>query len=267
MTEAEFVERLRVLAARKTYYKRKWPDNLCYVHNDLRTSADCVNLIKAVLNGYDVNNNTPNYYQKLLGNTGDCTETQLLEQCTDVSDDFSKLGNHCAILWMNKPQGHVGVYLGHNVTINGQIYNVVECTASWKGGILYSYVDADGVRRQYKGAKKNCQWMKYGRPTKWVSFDNSGSSEPSEPIYAHYPELWMRVDPKTKRYLTRGQYVTELQKLLVKKGYDPKGIDGVFGPGCDKAVRGFQKENTDIYGKQLVVDGCVGQKTWGALYK
>ena len=92
MNEKQFVERLMVLANRKTYYKNRYPDNLCYVHADGRTSADCVNLVKAVLNGYDVNNNMPGYYQRDLSNTGDCTEAELLCQCTDISDDFSNMG-------------------------------------------------------------------------------------------------------------------------------------------------------------------------------
>ena len=58
-----------------------------------------------------------------------------------------------------------------------------------------------------------------------------------------------------------------LQQLLVDKGYNPNGIDGIFGNGCLKAVKEFQKNNTDINGKKLVVDGYVGQKTWGSLYK
>ncbi|MEC9487364.1 MAG: N-acetylmuramidase family protein [Prosthecochloris sp.] len=37
-------------------------------------------------------------------------------------------------------------------------------------------------------------------------------------------------------------------------------IDGVFGPGTDRAVKAFQAQNG------LVVDGIVGQKTWTTLF-
>jgi len=259
MTESQFISRLQALASRKTYYKNKYPYNLCYIHNDNRTSADCVNLIKALLNGYDVNKTTPGYYQKDLSNTGDCTEAELLCQCTDVSSDFKLLGGQCAILYM---KGHVGVYLGRDVVINGNAYNVIECTASWEKGILYSYVDTTGARYKCKGmTRRNGTWTQYGRPTKWV--DMGAKKED----YSKWPVLYMKIDPKTKKYLTRGEYVTKLQTQLVKKGYDPKGIDGIFGPGCNAAVKKFQKENTDVDGKKLVVDGYVGPKTWGALYK
>ena len=103
MTSEQFVERLRILAARKTYYKNKYPDNLCYVHSDKRTSADCVNLIKAILNGYNVYNTTVGYYQKDLSNTGDCTEIELLNQCDEVTDDFAHMGDKPRILYM---KGH-----------------------------------------------------------------------------------------------------------------------------------------------------------------
>ena len=56
-----------------------------------------------------------------------------------------------------------------------------------------------------------------------------------------------------------GASVTALQILLAGYGYDPNGIDGDFGPGCEKAVKAFQKDNG------LEADGIVGQKTWEKL--
>lgn len=49
--------------------------------------------------------------------------------------------------------------------------------------------------------------------------------------------------------------VTQLQKELQAWGYDPNGIDGNFGPGCEAAVKQFQKDNG------LSVDGSVGPAT------
>lgn len=268
MTSDQFISRLKALAARRTYYKNKWPDNLCYIHSDGRTSADCSNLVKAILNGYNIYNNAIGYYQKDLSNTGDCTEIELLNQCTDVSSNFSNMGNNPRILWMNKPNGHIGVYLGQEVVIDGKKYNVIECSKGF-GGITYSWVDPDGTRRRYQGDKKNCKWMKHGLPSKWVDMGEQVTpQQPSKPSvdYSKYPVLKFTKD-KNGKYTTRGNYVKILQQLLVNKGYDPKGIDGVFGPGCQAAVIKFQKENTDIYNKKLEVDGCVGPLTWGSLYK
>ncbi len=247
MTSDDFIKRAKVLASRKTYYKNKWPDNLCYVHTDGRTSADCVNLYKAILNGYDVYNQTPGYYQKTLTNTGDCSEARLIGQCTDVSTDFKKLRDkEPRILYM---KGHIGGFIGTEI-INGKEYNVIEATTSFGGGIVYSYVNEKGERYSHKGGSRNGKWTQHGLMTKWVNY--LPISEP-KPVYDYskYPVL---------KKGSKGEYVYTLQKLLVSKGYDPKGVDGIFGPGCDAAVRKFQRDN------KLVVDGCVGPKTWGALY-
>ena len=247
MTSDDFIKRAKVLASRKTYYKNKWPDNLCYVHTDGRTSADCVNLYKAILNGYDVYNQTPGYYQKTLTNTGDCSEARLIGQCTDVSTDFKKLRDkEPRILYM---KGHIGGFIGTEI-INGKEYNVIEATTSFGGGIVYSYVNEKGERYSHKGGSRNGKWTQHGLMTKWVKYLEI--SEP-KPVYDYskYPVL---------KKGSKGEYVYTLQKLLVSKGYDPKGVDGIFGPGCDAAVRKFQRD------KKLVVDGCVGPKTWGALY-
>lgn len=252
MSEREFVERLRVLANRPSFYKNKYPFNLCYINPDGRTSADCVNLLKAIFNGYDVNNKKVGYYQRDLKNTGDCTEAELLCQCSDVSEDFSKLDKHARVLYMRTPNGHIGAYLGFEITRNNNIYNVIECTASFGGGIVYSWVDKDGTRRHCKKGVKNCKWQKHGLPSKWVNIapdaPNSNETKADDKI----------IKPTLRRG-NRGEYVVELQRLLVAKGYDPKGIDGIFGQGCEKAVRQFQKD------AGLQVDGIVGAKTWAAL--
>ncbi len=167
MTEKQFVERLLNIRNRKTFYKNKYPYNLCYINKDGRTSADCLNYIKAILNGYNIYNNTIGYYQSDLSNTGDCTEAELIGQCSDVSVDFGKLGTHPEILYM---KGHVGVYLGKEIESK---YNVVECTVSFGGGVVYSYVDADGTRRKEKGAMKNSKWISHGKPSKWVEIEKA----------------------------------------------------------------------------------------------
>ncbi len=58
-----------------------------------------------------------------------------------------------------------------------------------------------------------------------------------------------------------GADVKKLQTSLVKLGFNPGPIDGVFGPKTNAAVRAFQK----AYG--LVVDGIVGKNTGAAIDK
>lgn len=53
--------------------------------------------------------------------------------------------------------------------------------------------------------------------------------------------------------------VTEIQRALMAKGFDPGVIDGVWGRRTAAAVRAFQAS------RQLLVDGVVGPKTREAL--
>ena len=254
MTSEQFIERLKVLAARRTYYKNKYPDNLCYIHADGRTSADCVNLVKALLNGYDVNNNMIGYYQRDLSNTGDCTEKGLIDQCSGVSNDFKSI-KAPAILYM---KGRIRTYIG--ITPDNR-FNVIECTTSFGGGIVYSWVDQDGTRRSENGGKPIIlsngtyqRWEKYGYPTKWVSYGSVQSEPPKTEINR----------PMLKKG-SKGRDVDLLKALLIQKGYIP--YSDVFDDSTLKAVKLYQEQHTDASGKRLEVDGIVGPKTWESLLK
>lgn len=63
---------------------------------------------------------------------------------------------------------------------------------------------------------------------------------------------------QTVKLKSRGTYVSYLQELLVKLGYDLPAT-GYFGQMTDQAVRDFQQKNN------LVIDGQVGLKTWTLL--
>ena len=64
--------------------------------------------------------------------------------------------------------------------------------------------------------------------------------------------------PILKRGST-GPDVTALQQRLQELGFDPNGVDGIFGPGTESAVKAFQQANG------LAVDGVVGPNTQAAL--
>lgn len=65
----------------------------------------------------------------------------------------------------------------------------------------------------------------------------------------------------TLRNGDRGDYVKQLQQLLISIGYDlgKFGADGKFGDKTEVAVKHFQKKN------DLTVDGIVGKRTWAKL--
>jgi hypothetical protein len=56
-----------------------------------------------------------------------------------------------------------------------------------------------------------------------------------------------------------GPEVAKLQESLKNQGFDPKGLDGNFGPGTKNAVIAFQKS------KGLTADGIAGPATLAAL--
>ncbi|MGI9023026.1 MAG: M64 family metallopeptidase [Acidimicrobiales bacterium] len=76
------------------------------------------------------------------------------------------------------------------------------------------------------------------------------------------PQTWgalLAAGQPTLRRGATGQAVRNLQGLLLAHGHDPRGIDGIFGPGTEAAVRAFQRQAA------IAVDGVVGPQTWGAL--
>lgn len=239
MTASEYIRRLEVIAARNTYYSNKYPNNLCYIHSDGRTSADCWNLIKALLNGYDVNKTTVGYYQKDLSNTGDCTVDGLIKQCTDVSTNFKKLKNgEPRLLYM---KNHAGSFIGEKV-IDGKVYNVIESTGSWERKVLYSYVDETGARRHYKGAAKNGQWTKHGKMTAWLDYSGTPEVAPVQPVEKNLDAVAMDVykgkygnEPnRSKKLKAEGYTAAEIKKIQTKVDALCKGNTTV--PKDDTAI-------------------------------
>ena len=78
------------------------------------------------------------------------------------------------------------------------------------------------------------------------------------------PVTWLNIDeadlsnPLIKRGST-GNPVRRAQRRLTAAGFDTGGIDGVFGPATESAVRAFQEANG------LAADGIVGPQTWAAI--
>lgn len=196
MTSEEYISRLKIVAARNTYYSNKYPNNLLYIHNDGRTSGDCLNTIKALLNGYDVNVTKIGYYQRDLSNTGDVSEPVLLSQCTEISSDFDNIPKG-SLLYM---RGHVGTYIGLTKR-NGMEYNVIECTKSFGGGVVYSWVDADGTRRSFKDGVRNGKWISHGLMTRYIDYSAKEEPKPEEKPAA----------PKTY-FVHRGDTLTSIAK-------------------------------------------------------
>lgn len=243
MTSGEFVRRLEVLASRPSYYSNKHPYNVCYIHSDGRISADCWNLIKCILNGYDVNSTKVGYYQHDLSNTGDVDGKTLVGMCSDVSTDFSRLKNgEPRFLYMKGTKvDHAGAFIGER-NIGGKIYNVIEVTSSWERKILYSYVDPEGWRRHYKGAATNGRWTKHGKMTKWLDYSGTPEVAPVQPAEKNLDAVAMDVykgkygnEPnRSKKLKAEGYTAAEIKKIQTKVDALCKGNTTV--PKDDTAI-------------------------------
>ena len=162
ITKEQWVKYLIDLAKRETKYLSAYPFNLLYF-DGVVWYADCVNLHKALFNGRDIYNYTPDIYQEDLDNTGDIDPSEMINLCSDISLDFKKLmEGEPRILYSH---GHIGAYLGKNIDTPEGLCNVVETTTPFGNKIAFSWVDPDGSRRNIKNGKYYGKWIKHGIPS------------------------------------------------------------------------------------------------------
>ena len=178
-SQKDWVKAMKKAASLKTVYINHFPQNCLFKTGDI-ISADCSNFQKCLFNGADIFNLSPgvNHGELWPKNTGDCTCEQLIAQCTELSSDFKKLlkEKKPALLYL---PGHIGAYIGEEITINRFKYNVIEWTAwnsgDFSAGCIYSYIDDHGRRLNHKGGANQClTWAKHGKPTKWVKYVDDG---------------------------------------------------------------------------------------------
>lgn len=138
----------------------------------------------------------------------------------------------CLVFKMNGSgrMHHIGIYLG-----DGTVAEMASSAANY----LHRSVEATS-------------WTHWGTP-KWIEY----AADP------HTCTLDLEIVLPS---LVRGHrcgYVKTLQRILVSRGYNTNGVDGIFGSGTEEAVKKFQAEN----GVSVKYPGTVGAKTWEALLK
>lgn len=147
--------------------------------------------------------------------------------------------------WQDKGTGdnkgnpdHVGIV----VAINGTALTIIEGN---KGeAVAYRYLNING--RYIRG---------YCLPD--YSKKASKATEPTKTAQNTFVSINLPVIKNN----ASGGYVRALQAILTAKGVTTDGIDGIFGPKTEKAVKVFQKAN------HLDDDGIVGKNTWTALMR
>ena len=173
------------------------------------------------------------------------SDTMYRKYCTDKGElksgkrtDGQGLKPGTAVFVWKEAKGkytHVGLYVGNGM--------VIEAAGAQKGVI--------------SGKVSNKKWTHWGE---LKGVDYSGTTP--EPAPAPEPEK-----KPTIRRGSKGPYVVELQKDLIDLGYDvgKTGADGKFGANTEKAVKAFQRDHDGPDGRELKIDGIVGQATWWAL--
>jgi LysM repeat protein len=178
MNQSEFISVLEAFVNTPNYYDNTYPNNLLFHHTNGKFSGDCWNTIKCILSGATPDNipvGTHFDVRKLV--TGDVDGLTLLKRCTERSKDFSKIHIPGTYMYIYSSP-HSGIYVGER-EVDGHIVNVIECTAAWKGGIQYTYVDENGGRYNYKGGSKNkYSWEEYGLLTPYVEYADDQEPEP-----------------------------------------------------------------------------------------
>ncbi len=104
---------------------------------------------------------------------------------------------------------------------------------------------ASAVQSQLQAKDQEIQDLRYQLDGRQQALPNNFSSNASS----------------DKNNILRAAGVTplELQKALLRAGYDPGPVDGRLGKKTRSAVKAFQKKH------HLTADGVVGEKTWAAL--
>ena len=205
----DWLNRLDYLAFnRVTYYDNQFPANCGEINADESISFDCINMPKSVINEPDIVYKTKpaGYFVKPGQVIPDWDGLRILQElCTGVKwGDFSTIVPG-EFIYM-RIDGHGGVYRGEFVR-NGKIYNVLECTVAFGGGVVPSYIDlATGARYQYKGGPQIYAWEAHGKLSKYIDYS------------AEYPDR-IKVDGKWGKNTT----------ILAQRVYGCKTINGVIG--------------------------------------
>lgn len=169
-TAHDYVEGLKAIPeTTKTVYKNIFPQNCLYNQGNGVFSGDCWNsVVKAYLWGKGVlpKGKGSYWYNPGRYGLGDWNGRQILNACSEVSTDFTKIvpGEYL----LTADESHCGIYVG-NYKVNGKTYNVIECTPAWNGGIQKTYTDQQGRRFNTLGGGQLSAWKWHGKMP-WIDY-------------------------------------------------------------------------------------------------
>lgn len=257
MTSAELVQKLKNIVNRANYYYNRFPYNLGY-YNGYAISFDCWNLVKALINDPNIDQNyTYGYHAPPVGNMGDWDGWTILQHCSDVSTDFSRIfvGEY---LYM---AGHAGIYIGNGL--------VVECTTDWDGGTQISRITSSGGR--YKNGVWGRSWTYHGKLTEWIDYSVKPSGKIDE------DGIWGMDTTRLVQKVMRKEYpelevdgIISSQEVAQKKyllNADTDSWEFVAYPLGSPTIRSIQNRLNQLGYDAGEEDGIAGKKTITALQK
>ena len=157
-----------VESQRATFYSNSYPYNCGYIHADGSQSYDCIGLVKSPINDPDIfyKKSPVGYFAQPAKVIPDTSEIGILNLCTEMSRDFSKIARG-EYLYM---AGHGAWFVGDYTDPSG-VVNVIECTVAFGGGVVSSYVDSSGRRWNHKGGYQVGQWEAHGKLSRYIEYD------------------------------------------------------------------------------------------------
>lgn len=184
---------------------------------------DCVNLVKAVLWGWQGDpNKSSGGAIYLSNNVPDVNADTMFSKCVDTSSNFNQIEIGSA-LWI---KGHIGVYIGNGLA--------VESTSKWKSKVQITSVNCT------KTGYNRRDWVKHGK-LPYVEYSSAiKTTSISLPIL---------------QAGSKGEAVKTLQALLNKNGA-VLNADGIFGSKTTAALKDFQRK------AGIEIDGICGKSSW-----
>lgn len=169
MTADEMVAKVKhIRSDLKSKYNNHYPYNLGYNHGGW-FSWDCWNFYpKSLVWGWSEDIPVGEFQHKNLETgLGDWNGWTILNCCNEISKAFGKILPGEFLLLNDK--SHAGCYVGE-FEKDGKIYNVIECTVAFGGGVVSSYVDGNGYRYSCRGGNRNGRWGWHGK-LPWLDYN------------------------------------------------------------------------------------------------
>ena len=206
---------------------------------------DCVCLIKSILWGWNGNTTAP-YGGATYASNGvpDVSELGMINMCTDISTDFTKIIPGEAVY----QNGHIGIYIGDG--------KVVECTPAWKNNVQITNL----AQRK---------WIKHGK-LPWIDYGKAKPEKEVKPATKNKDKEFLKVN-ESRGWFQRGDKNENIRKLcqfmydafpgyaqvLGRSKYNLLGP--VYGENIEAWIKEFQRRTG------LEPDGCVGPITLAKL--